>query len=676
ERLAVSLPDTIQSASGDDLLPHHFAFYAEALGCSNFSFGNSGQSLGTFDTRDVALGDLDGDGDLDAFTVQFSGANRVWTNNGSGQFFDSGQMLTTVQGLGVALGDVDRDGDLDAVVAFSGGQANRVFTNNGSAVFTDSGQMLGSSTSSDAALGDFDGDGDLDVIFANWLGGINRVYTNNGAGVFGDTGQNLGHLESRGVAVGDVDNDGDLDLVFANTAVGNNRVFINDGNGIFADSGQLITGQNGQRVALGDFNEDGFLDAVFANTFGQLNRVFINDGAGNFSGPGQAFSPNRGNDVSVGDVDGDGDLDLAFAAAFTGGTEIYVNDGAGSFSLAEKSNSVFQSSAARLGDLDGDGDLDLYVGNLSTDPNEVLFNQGCGSDIAISKTVSSTNPVVTGSATYTFAVTNMGDLLANDVVVTDAVPTALIYVGDNSSDCVFTHVGLVCSFGTMAPGAGTSVIMNVMLAGNGFVTNTAVVASSSPDTNLLNNTNSAVLVIAPFSVTNTMPANSSNHVDRSASLDLFFNLDVDPATATGDAIRLYGEFQDVLDRTVAVSSNRVSLDPGVTFRPGERIVVSVPNSVQSTGGASLAPYQFEFVASSLGCDSFTFANSGQSLGTFDTRDVALGDLDGDGDLDAFTVQFSGANRVWLNDGFGQFADSGQMLTTVQGLGVALGDVDG
>jgi len=38
--------------------------------------------------------------------------------------------------------------------------------------------------------------------------------------------------------------------------------------------------------------------------------------------------------------------------------------------------------------------------------------------------------------------------------------------------------------------------------------------------------------------------------------------------------------------------------------------------------------------------------------------VTLGDLDGDGDLDAWVANLSQANRVWLNDGSGTFTDSG------------------
>ena len=67
----------------------------------------------------------------------------------------------------------------------------------------------------------------------------------------------------------------------------------------------------------------------------------------------------------------------------------------------------------------------------------------------------------------------------------------------------------------------------------------------------------------------------------------------------------------------------------------------------------------------------------QSLGYSSTTDVALGDVDGDGDLDAYLVDASGGyGHIWLNDGTGHFTDSGQSLDPSSGYAVALGDLNG
>ena len=92
---------------------------------------NLSENSRTFDSRcpshvisslghDVALGDLDGDGDLDAFMANGTPAgagNTVWLNDGSGILADSGLLLGSGFSMGVALGDLDADGDLDAVIA-------------------------------------------------------------------------------------------------------------------------------------------------------------------------------------------------------------------------------------------------------------------------------------------------------------------------------------------------------------------------------------------------------------------------------------------------------------------------------------------------------------------------------------------------------------------------------
>ena len=96
-----------------------------------FSDGGYGNS----NSRSVALGDVDGDGDLDAWIAEY-GTNDVWLNQGGdqggilGKYVDSGQQLGGSNSWDVALGDLDSDGDLDAWVA-NANDANSVWINQG-----------------------------------------------------------------------------------------------------------------------------------------------------------------------------------------------------------------------------------------------------------------------------------------------------------------------------------------------------------------------------------------------------------------------------------------------------------------------------------------------------------------------------------------------------------------
>ncbi len=237
------------------------------------NFRSNGQQLDSVWSTAVDLGDLDNDGDLDAFvtatyTTTQNRANRVWLNDSTGIFTNSGQYLGNASSLAVDLGDLDADGDLDAFVANDDGQPNTVWFNDSTGVFTDSGQLLGNADSQAIALGDFDFDGDLDAFVGNTHVDPSRrgntVWLNDGTGHFTDSGQHLGSLQSQVVALGDVDSDSDLDVVVANNS-GGNTVWLNDGSGNFTDSGQRLGNVWSTALALGDMNGDGDLDAFVAN---------------------------------------------------------------------------------------------------------------------------------------------------------------------------------------------------------------------------------------------------------------------------------------------------------------------------------------------------------------------------------------------------------------------------
>lgn len=132
--------------------------------------------------RAIALGDLDGDGDLDAFVgnadPRLSGeANTVWLNDGTGRFADSGQRLGKANTRVVVLTDLDDDGDLDAFV--DNVVASCVWLNDGQARFRDGGQRLYHTRDHVVNVGDLDGDGDADVLVMHYDRGY-QLWRNDG----------------------------------------------------------------------------------------------------------------------------------------------------------------------------------------------------------------------------------------------------------------------------------------------------------------------------------------------------------------------------------------------------------------------------------------------------------------------------------------------------------------
>ncbi|MFC2043793.1 FG-GAP-like repeat-containing protein [Chloroflexota bacterium] len=370
ETVTVTLTTGIEGEDGTTLAnPVTWQFVVEApqgYAC----FKDSGQTLGTLASLGVALGDVDGDGDLDAFMANYGQANKVWLNDSSGDFSDSGQSLGSSDSESVALGDVDGDGDLDAFVA-NPGQSNRVWMNDGIGNFTDGGQPLGSSTSEGVALGDVDGDGDLDAFVAN-DGQGNKVWMNDGIGNFIDGGQSLGSSNSSAISLGDVDGDGDLDAFVVNYNNQGNTVWLNNGSGNFTDSVGPLGSYQSSGLSLGDLDSDGDLDAFVAN-WDQGNKVWINDSSGHFTDGGQSLGSSNSSSVALGDIDGDGDLDAFVVNYDNQPNKLWMNDGSGNFADGGQSLGSSRSYGISLGDVDGDGDLDALVTNIGQS-NKVWLN--------------------------------------------------------------------------------------------------------------------------------------------------------------------------------------------------------------------------------------------------------------------------------------------------------------
>jgi hypothetical protein len=329
---------------------------------------------------------LDSDGDLDAFVANdgLDGqGSAIWLNDGQGYFTASEQGLDS--GWGITLGDLDGDGDLDALTTYE--QFTKVWLNSGGiqagtpGIFTHSGQSLDCGDDCFlSALGDFDSDGDLDAFLG--INGPNMVWLNGGDGVLRDSGQRLGDIFTIAVSVGDLDSDGDLDVLSGGWD-GAVETWINDGTGTFAYKEQVQLASTGHihSIGLGDVDRDGDLDAIATVASGDPNQVWFNEGTGVFV-TNQRIHTSLTHDVSLGDLDGDGDLDAMIAVGkdMGNGSKVWRNDGSGYFSKTSIYMGSTFCSAVALGDLDGDGDLDAFVAHTDWredrggKPNRVWLN--------------------------------------------------------------------------------------------------------------------------------------------------------------------------------------------------------------------------------------------------------------------------------------------------------------
>src|SRR5262249_56722789 len=63
----------------------------------------------------IALGDVDGDGDLDAVTANPNSPNQLLINDGTGHFTPTEMTITPSRSVDIALGDVNGDDHLDVL---------------------------------------------------------------------------------------------------------------------------------------------------------------------------------------------------------------------------------------------------------------------------------------------------------------------------------------------------------------------------------------------------------------------------------------------------------------------------------------------------------------------------------------------------------------------------------
>jgi hypothetical protein len=285
----------------------------------------------------VAVGDFRHIGVLDLVTADCStsgGTVSVLLGNGDGTFRSPVQYLTAPHCSAVAVGDFNGDGNLDIVTAnggyfdFSGTVS--VLLGKGDGTFLPATNYAAGPYPVSVAVGDFKGDGTLDLAVANATeNGTVSVLLGNGDGTFLPAVSYAAGVNPVGVAVGDFTGTGKLDLVVTNDDfyyIGTVSVLLGNGDGTFRPAVQYVAGLGPWAVAVGDFNDDGKLDLAVTSFDFSTVAVLLGNGDGSFQPAVFYQTPSGPISVAVGDFNGDDFPDLVLTNHYDTSVSVLLND--------------------------------------------------------------------------------------------------------------------------------------------------------------------------------------------------------------------------------------------------------------------------------------------------------------------------------------------------------------
>jgi len=637
-----------------------------------FDSAGNGVPIGENDfdqTTSVSLGDMDGDGDLDVITGnrgprdpdtgEFGGElNKLYLNSG-----DASPFSGIAQGIpigrddvdnttSITVGDVDDDGDLD-VVAGNYDAPNKTYLNNGTSLpFEDiiHGEPVGGSEvefTSKIVLGDVNNNGLLDLV-AGSFNYINKIYLNNGSSSPFDntaigTPISLDIDGTRDIELVDMDNDGDLDLLTANSDYvgspfglipvgGHNKIYLNDGSLTpFEDLPHNSVGTSDLdstlAIALGDIDGDNDLDIVVGNDKEEPNKFYLNDGSNRpFAkiATGVPIEPYHASSLRLIDIDGDNDLDGVSSTA------LYMNDGSTN-PFDDGPTSLFSISIIDFADLDNDGDQDI----VSRNEHVIKYHLNDGDSNPFDSDTEGTVIVPRNVYLSTIA---LGDV-----------------DGDGDIDIVTGEWGDYSCVGLFEITCTTSGFRIKLYLNNG----TAVPFDESTTPQFLdetlNFTNSIALEDLDLDgdldiVAGRSPYTRYGSFNLSGGSRVYMN---NGSTTPFSDSMLFGSEQ--LYHTGVVLKD-INLDGYPDF-------IATVNDPNSTVINRLVYYLNNGSSTPFAADAEgTFIGSNRGSSILHTPPFALGDIDGDGDIDLVEGNYAAQNKIYFNNLFESQDDDGDGLS--------------
>ena len=206
-----------------------YIYWGSAVGYS------AGKRLGlpTVGAHDVAIADLDGDGDLDLVFANYRADvgnyeinSHVYWGSPSGYSDKARTALPTVGAMACSAADLNRDGWIDLLFANHNNGKNfqldsYIYWGSKNGFTAANRNSLASLGARHSAVADLDGDGYLDVVLSNYYDGKNYninsyVYWGSSTGFSTARRASLPTIGAASAALADLNGDGYRDILFAN----------------------------------------------------------------------------------------------------------------------------------------------------------------------------------------------------------------------------------------------------------------------------------------------------------------------------------------------------------------------------------------------------------------------------------------------------------------------------
>jgi hypothetical protein len=351
--------------------------------------------------RDVEAADFDGDGKLDLVITNdqlttisvFRNISTIGTLDDT-SFDTKIDFTTTDHPYKLDVADVDRDGKLDILVGGHQSSTINIFRNtstSGNISFEAKYDLAAGNTTWGMKVRDLDGDGASELVATHLNNGSVSIFPNTsspGTISFGTAITLTGLNAPRFVDIGDLDGDDIPDLAVSQGNSGLRVILNNSTPGSLAFGSPYIynfpTAQYPWDVKILDVDGDGTNEIAVSQNGSGAVRLYQNNstiGSANFYTYFDLFCDPNPTEMNLSDINGDGLIDLVVGNYSTENLSIFINestvgvvDGT-SFSSAKLVSIGDYTEGIDVDDLDGDGYPDLAAINVGDDELSISRNQ-------------------------------------------------------------------------------------------------------------------------------------------------------------------------------------------------------------------------------------------------------------------------------------------------------------